>query len=84
MSLILLVTLVRFHQEHYRHLREKIEGVKKYCSAKKLYKTCPYTGEYKYLVLVSDTVQKLGCKSVSSFALFVSVCYKQAYLGILF
>ena len=37
--------------------REKIEGAKKYCTAKKLYKTCP-TGEYKYLVLVSDTVQQ--------------------------
>ena len=37
--------------------REKIEGAKKFCSAKKLFKTCPYTGVYKYLVLVSDTVQ---------------------------
>ncbi|CAE7020900.1 unnamed protein product [Symbiodinium sp. CCMP2456] len=34
----------------------KVEGAKKYCLAKKLYKTCPYTGEYKYLVLVSDTI----------------------------
>ncbi|CAE7827987.1 unnamed protein product [Symbiodinium sp. CCMP2592] len=34
------------------------KGAKKYCSAKRLFKTCPYTGEYKFLVLVSDTVQQ--------------------------
>ncbi|CAE7023435.1 unnamed protein product [Symbiodinium sp. CCMP2456] len=51
-----LEALIRLRQSTKEWKRQKVEGAKKYCTAKKLYKTCPYTGEYKYLVLVSDTV----------------------------
>ena len=37
----------------------KVEGAKQHCLKKKLTKECPYEKVKKYLVLVSDDVQKL-------------------------
>ena len=45
-------------------LRAKVEGAVRYCTAKRLYKKCLYTGEKKYLVLVSDTVEQLGIQQL--------------------
>ena len=39
--------------------RQKIEGAVRYCTAKKLCKKCLYTAEQKYLVLLTDTIEKL-------------------------
>ena len=45
-------------------LRAKVEGAVRYCTAKRLYKKCLYTGEKKFLVLVSDTVEQLGVQQL--------------------
>ena len=39
--------------------RQKIEGAVRYCTAKKLLKKCLYTAGQKYLVLLTDTIEKL-------------------------
>lgn len=55
----------------------KIQGAKQHCLKKRLTKSCPYENVKKYLVLVSDDVEKLALEYSIFFLLCLGVFFSK-------